>query len=80
MPWLICACLCDFGIIKRIKHCFCVLTFVKPDCDNVLQPEPPSGESCNTLSRSGLANVNTEKNVISLAIYLPFQYTRLKWQ
>ena len=31
--------------------------FGKPECD-VLQPEPHSGEACNTLSHKGLTNVN----------------------
>ena len=44
------------------KTFFSVLTFAKPECDNVLQP---SGEDCNTLSHSGLTNVNTEKKVLS---------------
>ena len=34
---------------------FRVLTFVNPECDNVLQPEPRSGGDCNTLSHSGLS-------------------------
>ena len=34
-----------------------ILTFAKPECDSVLQPEPRSGVGCNTLSHSGLANV-----------------------
>ena len=33
---------------KRINTRYPVLTFAKPECDNVLQPEPPSGEGCNT--------------------------------
>ena len=44
-----------------IKHSFCVLAFAKPKCDNVLQPEPLRGSSCNTLSHSGLASVNRWK-------------------
>ena len=40
------------------KTFFSVLTFVKPLCDNVLQPKPGRGECCNT-SNKGLANVNT---------------------
>ena len=40
----------------------------KPECDNVLQKEPRT-EGCNTLSHSGLANANTEKNVISSLLY-----------
>ena len=27
--------------------------FAKPECDNVLQPEPRSDEGCNTLSHKG---------------------------
>ena len=38
-----------------IKHFFRASTFAKPECDNVLQPEPRSGEGCNTLSYSGLS-------------------------
>ena len=39
------------------------LMSTKPECD-VLQPEPLlSGSGCNTLSRSGLANVNTGKRM-----------------
>ena len=41
-----------------INILFRILTFAKPECDNVLQPEPRSGEGCNTLSHEGLANVN----------------------
>ena len=38
---------------KRIKHLLRILTFAKPECDNILQPEP------RTLSHSeGLVNVN----------------------
>ena len=36
--------------------------FGKPECD-VLQPEPHSGEACNTLSHKSLTNV-IERNVI----------------
>ena len=32
-----------------------VLTFAKPQCDNVLQPDARSGERCNTLLYEGLA-------------------------
>ena len=38
---------------------FHILTFSKPSCDNVLQPSPLRDSGCNTLSHSGLANVNT---------------------
>ena len=33
----------------------CVLTFAKPECDNMLQLEPRSGKGCNTLLHEGLA-------------------------
>ena len=55
--------------IRGYNILFRVLTFAKPECDNFLQPEPRSGGGCNTLSHEGLANVNTEKNVISLLLY-----------
>ena len=38
-------------------------TFAKPSCDNVLQPSPLRGSGCNTLSHSGLANVNIRKRM-----------------
>ena len=37
--------------------------FGKPECD-VLQPEPHSGEACNTLSHKGLTNVNIQKGML----------------
>ena len=45
--------------------------FGKPECD-VLQPEPHSGEACNTLSRKGLTNKRqyTERNVILSLLYI----------
>ena len=43
--------------------------FAKPESDNVLQLELLNGECCNTLSHEGLANVYTEKNVISSLLY-----------
>ena len=51
--------------------------FAKPQCYNVLQPEPRSGECCNTLSHEGLANVNTEKNVIS-SLLSPFKHKQFQ--
>ena len=39
------------------------LMFGKPECD-VLQPEPHSGEACNTLSHKGLTNVNIQKGML----------------
>ena len=41
---------------------FSVLTFAKPECDNVLQPETLRGSGCNT-SHWGLTNVNTRKRM-----------------
>ena len=35
----------------------------------MLQPERQSGEGCNTLSHEGLANVNTEKDILSSLLY-----------
>ena len=44
--------------------------FGKPECD-VLQPEPLSGEACNTLLHNGLTNVKyTERNVILSLLYI----------
>ena len=48
---------------KRIKHSFPCKTFTKPECDNVLQPDPRSDEGCNTLIHEGFANVNTRKRL-----------------
>ena len=47
----------------RIKILFRVLMFGKPECD-VLQPEPHSGEACNTLSHKSLTNVNIQKGML----------------
>ena len=44
--------------------------FGKPECDG-LQPEPHSGEACNTLSHKGSTNVKyTERNVILSLLYI----------
>ena len=44
--------------------------FGKPECD-VLQPEPHSGEACNTLSHTCLTNVNIQfRNVILSLLYI----------
>ena len=45
--------------------------FSKPLCDNVLQPEPWSGEGSNTLSHEGLANVNIRKRMLYRHCYVP---------
>ena len=42
---------------------FSILTFAKALCDNVLQPSLLRSWGCNTLSHSGLANVNTGKRM-----------------
>ena len=57
-------CLHDWLLIRGQNILFRVLTFAKPECDNVLQPDPRSGEGCNTLVHSGLANVNTRKRLL----------------
>ena len=43
--------------------------FGKPECD-VLQPEPYSGEACNTLSHKGLTNVNIQKGMLYCHSYI----------
>ena len=56
---------------KRIKILFRVSTFAKPECDNVLQPDPRSGEGCNTLLHEGFANVDTRKRMLYRHCYIP---------
>ena len=58
---------------KRIKHSFpCIKSmFAKPKCDNVLQPDPRSGEGCNTLLHEGFANVDTGKRMLYRHCYIP---------
>ena len=58
-------------INKRLNILFGILTFAKPECDTVLQPEPRSGEGCNTLSHKGLANVNIRKRMLYCHCYIP---------
>ena len=38
----------------------------------MLQPEPRSGEGCNTLSHEGLANVNIRKRMLYRHCYIPY--------
>ena len=45
------------------KYLFRVSTFAKPSCNNVLQPSLLRGSGCNTLSHSGLTNVETRKRM-----------------
>ena len=45
--------------------------FAKPECDNVLQPEPQRGEGFNILSHEGLANVNIRKRMLYRHCYIP---------
>ena len=55
-----------YGSICHLKNKLTnilVLMFGKPECD-VLQPEPHSGEACNTLSHKGLTNVNIQKGML----------------
>ena len=62
--------LIDSAFIKRIKHIF-VSTLAKPQCDNVMQPDPRSGEGCNTLFNKGFANVDTRKRMLYRHCYIP---------
>ena len=50
---------------------FHVSTFAKPECDNVLQPDPRSGEGRNTLLHEGFANVDTLKRMLYRHCYIP---------
>ena len=43
--------------------------FGKPEC-YVLQPEPDSGEACNTLSHKGLTNVYIQKGMLYCHCYI----------
>ena len=45
--------------------------FAKPECDNVLQPDPRSGEGCNTLLHKGFANADTWKRMLYYHCYMP---------
>ena len=45
--------------------------FAKPECDNVLQPDPRNGEGCNTLLHEGFANVNTQKRLLYRHFNIP---------
>ena len=58
-------------LMKRIKHYFpCIKRLESPMGDNVLEPKPrSSGSGYNTLSPSGLVNVNAKIHVISLLLY-----------
>ena len=42
-----------------------------PECDNVLQPDPRSGEGCNTLLPEGFANVDTRKRMLYRHCFKP---------
>ena len=43
------------GVNKKINIILCVSTFAKPECDNVLQPDPRISEGCSTLLDEGFA-------------------------
>ena len=58
------------GVNKKIKHNLCVSTFAKPECDNVLQPDPRISEGCSTLLDEGFAK---ECN-IAIILYKCFFY------
>ena len=57
--------------VRAATH-YCPRAFAKPKGNNVLQPEPRSGEGCNTLLPEGLANVNAlgKECYIVIVIYL----------
>ena len=44
------------------------ILLLKPSSNNVLQPSLIRGSGCNTLSQSGLANVDTHKIMFYLLI------------
>ena len=58
-------------LLKRIQCLFRVSTFAKPECDNVLQPDPRSVEGCNTLINEGFANFDTRKRMLYRHCYIP---------
>ena len=41
------------GVNKKINIILCISTFAKPECDNVLQPDPRTSEGCSTLLDEG---------------------------
>ena len=43
------------GVNKKINIILCISTFAKPECDNVLQPDPRISEGCSTLLDEGFA-------------------------
>ena len=65
--------LCNFGNVNlRLysRHLYKIMailhSFAKPSSNNVLQPSLIRGSGCNTLSHSGLANVDTHKIMFNL--------------
>ena len=62
-------------LLRGLNIIFSVLTFAKPECDNVLRPDPQSVEGCNILSHSeNSSNVIHGKDCyIVIVIYLPFE-------
>ena len=71
MHFVVSICLVFSSLIRGKNILFRILTFAKPECGNVLQPEPRSGEGCNTLSHEGLANVNIRKRMLYRHCYIP---------
>ena len=51
-----------------ILHSFSCINDAKHSCNNALQPSPLRGSGCNTLSHSGLANVDTQKECFILLL------------
>ena len=69
----------DLGISwvnnKRIKHYFPS----KPECENVLQPDPRRNDGCHIITRELFKRQYTEKNVT--VIYFPcLQYTEQRFE
>ena len=50
---------------KRIKHSFPYITFAKPECDNVLQPEPRKNV-ISSLLYTFLSSTSSLNNFIQL--------------
>ena len=69
---LICALLLERRVYNNGNITFfsVYLRVAKPSCNNVLQPSPLPGSGCNTLSHTGLANVNTRKRMFYPLIVL----------
>ena len=47
--------ICKVGWYRQENIILCVSMFAKPECDNVLQPDPRISEGCSTLLDEGFA-------------------------